>query len=122
RDGEFPLTVLLGEERSAGGDATEHGHRTIRGPGGARIDHDERARRALGRLAPLEHALALECAEMIERRARRALDPLANHTHRGRDAVPHREGADEIQDVALATCQLPHSSAFLVAATILNAC
>jgi hypothetical protein len=66
-----------------------------------RLGQREPARGAARGRAPLQHALALERAEVIERRARRDAKLLADLPHRRRHAVPRGEACDEVQHVTL---------------------
>src|SRR5262249_14298236 len=111
RDGQVTLAVLLGEQRQARGDASQDGHRSVchgRVAGGR-----ERAGRAAGAGPPLQLALALERAEVIERRARRDLEPRADLPHRRRHPVTGGERPDEAQYLPLPLRQLAHAPPLL---------
>src|SRR5439155_15337316 len=100
RQRQLTLTVLYGEPRPTGGNASEKRDRAIRA-GGGWLGQRERARRPSRARPALERALALERAEMIERRARRDAETLTDLADRRRDGVPGREGSDEAQHLAL---------------------
>ena len=108
RHGQLALTVLLGEERRAGGDAAEDRDGPIRGRG-ARVHQRECARGAPGARTPLERALALERPEMVESRPRRDLEPVGDLAHGRRRPMPRLKAPHETQDFLLLRRQLAHA-------------
>src|SRR5262245_2925799 len=106
RDVQLALAVLTGEQRLTRRDAAEDWPGVP--PTRRRVRRRHRARRASRAFPALQRPLALECAQMIERRAWRDLEPLADFAHGGWHAVPGDERADESQDLALLFRELAH--------------
>src|SRR5262245_58587904 len=106
RQRHLALAVLGGEQRRPGGDTSEDRH--LAEGRGRPLGERERARGAPPDLTPLQRALALERAQVIEGSAWRHPELLTDLTHRRRHAVARREGADEPQHVALPTRELSH--------------
>jgi hypothetical protein len=112
RERQLALTILLGEERRARGHAPEDGYGP-KGRTGAGVRQRERARGAPAAVPALEHALALESAQVIERGARGDLELVANLPDRRRHAVARRERPDEAKHFALPPCELSHGASSL---------
>src|SRR6185436_15774510 len=109
RDRQLSLAILLGEQWLPGRDAAENGHTRRLATAARRLGQRETSRGPARRRASLQHALALERTEMIERRARRDAKLLADLPHRRRHAVPRGEASDEVEHVTLPCGQLSHS-------------
>src|SRR5712691_407375 len=108
RDRELALAILLREQRLSGRDATEDGNADDARPPAGGFAERQRAGGAARGGPPLQHALALQRLEMVERRARRHAELPTDLAHRRRRAVARREGANEVQHVALPRGQLSH--------------
>src|SRR2546423_1636741 len=90
---------------------TQDGTRQRRGVGAPAggLGEREPARGAARTGATLQHALALERAQVIEGGARGDAELLTDLTHGGRHAVATGEGPDEVQHVSLPGGQLSHA-------------
>src|SRR5262245_23048439 len=111
RERQLTFLVLFGKERSSGRDTPENGH----GPKPRRptaLGQRESPRGTPGARPSPEHALALERAQMVERRPWCDVEPLADLADGRRHAVTAREVTDEVQNVALPTGQLTHRREF----------
>src|SRR5438874_2331512 len=107
-DVQLPLAVLGCEQRLPGGNTAEDRHR-VRGAR-RRIRQRQRPGRPSRAHPPLQRALALERPQVVERRSRRDLEPVADLPDGGRHAVLRDERAHEAEDLLLLVGQLAHDT------------
>src|SRR5262249_238686 len=110
RDRHLALTVLLRQQWRARGDPAEDRHGVMRASGPDGVGKRQRPGGPSGARAPLQLALALERAQMIERGARRDPEALTELAHGRRHTVLGLEAAHEAQDLSLPARQLTHRS------------